>query len=133
MWTSINHTGTHNSLFQKSSGDVVLNTMLNYQQMKHVLIGNKVWNILKSDYQIKLLIKTKRFKGQEKMDGLVLLFQVKKKVISSTSVGSTNLKNELENTQQNKFGHNIKKYNICYSNIKRSVKKVEGAYKYNAH
>ena len=83
--------------------------------------GAKMWDSLTSDFQIKLLGEEEEFAQGNKYDGMQLWHHTRTTVNPLTKVGACVLKEQIESATLEKFGYDIKSYNIWLSDIRKDT------------
>ena len=73
-----------------------LDAMRNQTKIRHVMLGNKLWNSFTSNFQLEILPQSGKFKSEGEFNGVQLLHHFRKHVNPSTTVGSSRLKDEIE-------------------------------------
>jgi len=113
--------------------DATLNDARNQRKLRHVMMGNKIWSSLKSKYQLEILPNVDEFKYQGEFDGVKLLQHMRDHVNPSTTIGSANMKDEVESKNLSKFGQNIGQYHTWLLDAKARIERDEGKGKYNEY
>eukprot|EP00957_Ditylum_brightwellii_P131789 10050160-Ditylum_brightwellii.AAC.1 len=83
----------------------------NQRKLKHVMLGNMIWDILTSNFQIELMGKETNFKQGDDFDETLLWHQIVTQINPSTKAAIGNLKDDLETTKMDNFGHDIREFN----------------------
>ena len=88
-----------------------LDAVRNARKMKHVMIGQVIWNSLDPDFQIEMMNDKEKYMVNENMDGVLLWDHMVTHVNPSTKVSVANLKDEIESGTLNDHGQDVKMYN----------------------
>eukprot|EP00957_Ditylum_brightwellii_P140412 10698564-Ditylum_brightwellii.AAC.1 len=91
-----------------------LNMLRNQRKLKHVMLGNMIWDNLMSDFHIELIAKEMSFKQGDNFDSTLLWYQIFNQVNPSTKAAIGNLKDELELAKMDDFGQDIRKLNTWF-------------------
>ena len=97
------------------------------------MAGANIWNSLTSDFQIELLGKEDEFARGNEYDGMQLWHHIRTSVNPSIKVGACALKEQIELASLEKFGYNIKAYNIWLLDTRKEIIRQEGTGKYNEY
>ena len=84
---------------------------LQQRQLKHVIMGAKLWNSLTSKFQIDIRVSQSKFKKEQKYDGPLLFYFIRRRVIPSTTARSSNLKDDIETKTLADFKYSVTNYN----------------------
>ena len=110
-----------------------LTALRNQRKLKHVMMGNKLWNSLTSKYQIELAGSSKKFKIGNEYDGPLLWDFIRRRVNPSTTVGASRLKDELETVKLSEYENDVNQYNNWFDETKEKIIREEGATGYNEY
>ena len=113
--------------------DAALNNARNVTKFKHAMAGANIWNSLTSDFQIELLGEEDEFARDKEYDGMQLWHHIRTSVNPSTKVGDCALKEQIELANLEKFGYDIKPYNIWLSDTRKEIIRQEGTGRYNEY
>eukprot|EP00957_Ditylum_brightwellii_P007067 535265-Ditylum_brightwellii.AAC.1 len=93
------------------AGGPALEAARNQKKLKHVVLGNMIWDSLTSNFQIELMAEESNFKQEDNFDGALLWHQIISQVNPSIKVAIRNLKDELERffNQYNKIVRKVGK------------------------
>ena len=106
--------------------DNTLNVERNNMKLKHVIMVKKIWSSLKSEFQIEILGNNNEYKIGEEYDGPMLWDYIRRRIKSSTRVGTSKLKVDIEKKEVRDFGNDVSKYNMWFEDAKRSIIGDEG-------
>eukprot|EP00957_Ditylum_brightwellii_P203199 15333623-Ditylum_brightwellii.AAC.1 len=98
----------------------------NQRKLKHVILGNMIWDSLMSKFQIELMAKEINFKQGDNFDRALLWHQIVTQVNPSIKAAIENLKDELEMTKMDNFGHYVRKFNTWFSNQRNMIVREVG-------
>ena len=110
-----------------------LNNVRNNLKMKHAMLGAMVWDSLLPSYQLEIIGDEDKFKTESEYDGVKLWHYIKTEVNPSTTTGASDFKDQIETAKLSDFGHNIKKFNVWFSDVRSEIIKLEGDGKYNEY
>ena len=110
-----------------------LNKLRNKRQLKHVMLGKKLWASLTSDFKIEIKGDQEEFKIGREYDGPKLWDYVRRRVNPTTTVGASKLKDEIETAKLSDHGYDVIKFNTWFCDTQKSIEKDEGKDKYNEY
>ena len=110
-----------------------LNTLRNNRRLKHIMLGNKLWNSLTPNFKLELTVNESSFKVGREYDGPLLWDFIRRRVNPTTTVGASRFKEELETTTLAVFSDDIIKYNTWFQDIRSEIIKEEGDERYNKY
>ena len=130
VWESITHNDPSYKEFKiyttSPSDDTTLNESRNRRRLKHVMMGQMIWNSLTSFFQIDIMPHKSDFQRNQEYDGPLLWDYIRCRVKPSTTVGASKLKDELENKTLSDFGNNVIKYNSWFVDTRDQIIREEG-------
>ena len=103
-----------------------LELLRNQQKQKHVMLGNKIWNSLSSDFKIEIIGSKLEYQRGRENDGPLLWDFIRRRINPTTTVGASKLKDEIETTKPSLFSNDIIKYNTWFEDTRTSIIKEEG-------
>lgn len=106
--------------------DVMLNTTRNGYEIRHVIMGKKLWNNLKSQFQVNMMESNAEYNLGNKYDGLLLWGFIKQRINPSIKVGATKLKKGIEKKELQDFGDDVIKLNTWFGDTRLSIIGEEG-------
>ena len=136
IWSKSDLANTENffQIFATPPADeAALDNARNTTIFKHAMAGANIWNSLTSDFQIELLGKEDEFARGNEYDGMQLWHHIRTSVNPSIKVGACALKEQIELASLEKFGYNIKAYNIWLLDTRKEIIRQEGTGKYNEY
>ena len=71
-------------------------TLSNKRRLKHVMLGNKLWNSLSPNFKLELAVNEAAFKVRREYDGPLLWDHIRRRVNPTTTVGASRFKEQLE-------------------------------------
>ena len=107
-----------------SSNDLV--EARNHRRLKHVMMGNKIWNSLTASFQIDIMGGKHEYERNDEFDGPLLWDYIRRRVNPSTTVGASRLKDDIETKQLSDFDHDVIKYNTWFCDTREEILKEEG-------
>ena len=130
VWENTTHGTNTPEYFRKFTttldNDTKLNEIRNTRKLKYVMMGNKLWNSLTSDFKIESSDETEEFKRENEYDGPLLWEYIRRRVNSSTMVGASRLKDQIESRTISSFDSNVIKYNTWFSETRAQIIKEDG-------
>ena len=106
--------------------DTELNEARNHRRLKHVMMGQMVWNSLGSKFQIELMPHKHEFQRGHEYDGPLLWDFIRRRVKPSTTVGASRLKDDIENKTLEDFNDDVTKYNSWFTDTRDQIIREEG-------
>eukprot|EP00957_Ditylum_brightwellii_P112166 8552012-Ditylum_brightwellii.AAC.1 len=103
-----------------------LNAMRNQKKLKHIMLGNMIWDSLTSDFQIKLMAEETSFKQGNDFDSALLWSHIVNHVNPLTKASIGNPKEKLESAKMDDFGQDMKKFNTWPFNQCNMIIKEDG-------
>eukprot|EP00957_Ditylum_brightwellii_P208060 15355667-Ditylum_brightwellii.AAC.1 len=81
-----------------------LNVLRNQRKLKHVMLGNMIWDSPTSNFQIELMAKQASFKQGNNFDDILLWYHIVNQVNPLTKAAIRNLKDKLESAKLDNLG-----------------------------
>ena len=103
-----------------------LETARNGRRLKHVMMGEKLWNSLSSNFKIDITGSVDKFQRGQETDGPLLWDFIRRRINPTTTVGASKLKDEIEAMTAASFENNIVKYNTWFEDTRDKILKEEG-------
>ena len=110
-----------------------LNELRQQRQLRHIIMGSKIWKSLKSEVQIEYAGQSNEFKRGQEYDGSLLWDFIRRRVNPSTTVGASKFKEELETKKLPEFDNDVVKYNTWFTDVRTMIIRDEGPDKYNEY
>ena len=110
-----------------------LNRLRNKRRLKHIMLGNKLWNSLTTNFKLELAVNEAAFKINREYDGPLLWDHIRRRVNPTTTVGASRFKEQLETTTLSTFKGEIVKYNTWFQDTRDSIIKEEGDNRYDEY
>ena len=137
IWATTDH-GPHTPKYYKRfstnpADTAALNYERNQRRLKHIMLGNKSWNSLTTDFQLEFTVNKVDFVREGEYDGALLWDFICRRVNPSTTVGASKMKEDLERTTLAKFGGDVIQYNTWFENKRSQIIGEEGDDKYNEY
>ena len=110
-----------------------LSALRHQRQLRHIIMGNKIWKSLDPAVWIEYSGNCSQFKRGGEYDGPLLWDFIRRRVNPSTTVGASKLKEELETTKLSKFGDDIVSYNTWFDEMRTMIIRDEGEDKYSEY
>ena len=79
-----------------------------------------------SDFNIEISDETEEFKRENEYDGPLLWEYIRRRLNSSTMVGASRLKDQIESRTISSFDNNVIKYNTWFSETRAQIIKEDG-------
>ena len=96
------------------------------RRLKHVMMGQQIWNSLSSAFQIEMMPHKSEFQRNREYDGPLMWDFIRRRVKPSTTVGASKLKDDLEKKTINDFGNDVVKYNSWFVDTRAQIIREEG-------
>ena len=112
---------------------VELQAVRNKRRLKHVMLGNKLWASLTSDFKIEIQGDQEDYKQGQEYDGPKLWDYIRRRVNPTTTVGASKLKDLIESAKLSDFSDNVIKFNTWFDDTRKSIIKEEGSGRYNEY
>ena len=103
-----------------------LQAFRNAQQLKHVMMGNKIWESLSSPFKIDISGSKAEYQRCQENDGPLLWDFIRRRVNPTTTVGASKLKDDIEGTKVSAFDNDIVQYNTWFDDTRELIIKEEG-------
>ena len=103
-----------------------LQALRNEQQLKHVMMGNKIWESLSSNFKIEISGSKAEFQRCNEIVGPLLWDFIRRRINPTTTVGASKLKDDIEGTKVSAFDNDIVKYNTWFDDTRELIIKEEG-------
>ena len=130
VWSSSKfgtETPTYFKIFIKAPTDThELETERNARKLKHVMMGNKLWDSLSSGFKIEITGSKDEFQREQENDGPLLWDFIRRRINPTTTVGASKLKDEIEAKRPIEFDNDIVKYNTWFEDTRDKIIKEEG-------
>ena len=94
--------------------------------MKHVIMGKKVWNSLKSQFQINIVTDNAEYKIGSEYIGPLLWDYIQRRVKPSTKNGADKLKGYIEKKVLRDFENIVTKFNTWFKDTQTAITVEEG-------
>ena len=108
------------------ANDTEFNLARHRRRLKHVMMGQCLWNSLSLAFQIDLIPHKQEFKRNQEYNGPLLWDHICCRVKSSTTVGASKLKDDLERKTIKDFGNDVTKYNSWFIDTRAQIVRAEG-------
>ena len=115
------------------TSDDTLDDVRDQRKLKHVILGQKIWSSLTSDFQLELSTKKDEYSREDEFDGPLLWDTIRRHVNPSTTVGASKFKEEIEKVTLADFDHDVQKFNTWFEDMRNEIIKEEGEGKYNEY
>ena len=130
VWSDLPHGHQDLKHFQSfttdPADDAELNEARNKRRLKHVMMGQMIWNSLTSAFQIEIMPHKQEFQRGQEHDGPLLWDYIRRRVKPSTTVGASKLKDDIENKSLKNFGEDVSKYNSWFTDTREQTIREEG-------
>ena len=130
VWAATSHgndTPKYFKRFESVPTDTAeLNKARNQRRLKHVMMGNKIWNSLSASFQIDIMGSKVEFERYDEYDGPLLWDFIRRRINPSTTVGASRLKDEIETKTLKEFGDDVTKFNTWFADTRDLIIKEEG-------
>ena len=110
-----------------------LNALRQQRQLRHIIMGSKIWKSLDSETQIEYAGQSNDFKRRQEYDGPLLWDFIRRRVNPSTTVGASKFKEELETKKLLEFDNDVVKFNTWFMDVRTMIIRDEGPDKYNEY
>ena len=98
----------------------------NSRRLKHVMLGNKLWQSLSSRFKIEITGAQDEYQRQQENDGVLLWDFIRRRINPTTTVGASKIKENIEDTKVPEFDNTIFKYNTWFEDNRDKIIKEEG-------
>ena len=129
VWANTTHANTpkYHAISEKNpTDDNTLNEARNRIKSKHVIMGKKIWNNLKSQFQIKIVTDNGKYKIGSEYIGPLLWDFIRRRVKPSTKIGAAKLKTYIKKKELRDFKNNVIKFNTWFKDTKTAITTQEG-------
>ena len=110
-----------------------LEAVRNKRKLKHVMLGNKLWASITSEFKIEIQGDQDEFKQGQEYDGPKLWDYIRRRVNPTTTVGASKLKDMIESAKLSDFSNDVIKFNTWFDDTRKSIIKEEGNGRYNEY
>jgi hypothetical protein len=136
VWSQSNIGNTHKlfDIFNTApTSTVELVALRNRRKLKHMMLGNKLWASLTSDFKIEIQGDHEHFKHGQEYDGPRLWDYIRRRVNPTTNVGASKLKDMIETAKLSDFSNDVIKFNTWFDDTTKNIIKEEETGRYNEY
>jgi len=130
VWAKINfraETPEYFKVFATAPKDTSeLQALRNAQQLKHVMMGNKLWESLSSAFKTDISGSKSEYQRCQENDRPLLWDFICRRINPATAVEASKLKDDIKGTKVSAFDNNIVKYNTWLDDTREFIIKKEG-------
>ena len=108
------------------TNDAELTKARNMMQMKHIIMGKKIWDSLTSKFQIDIIGSEHKYTLEEEIDGPMLWCFIKRYCKPSTKVGAAKLKGMIEKAKMSDHKGDVKAFNTWFESTRDAIIAEEG-------
>ena len=124
VWGNVPFTDPTRKEFQHfevaPTNDAELKEFRNRRRLKHVMMGQMLWNSLTSAFQIN------EFQRRQEHDSPLLWDYIRRRVKPSTTVGASKLKDDIEGKTLKDFDNDVTRYNSWLTDTRDQIIREEG-------
>ena len=130
VWGNVPFTDPTRKEFQHfevaPTNDAELKEFRNRRRLKHVMMGQMLWNSLTSAFQIDIMPHKNEFQRGQEHDSPLLWDYIRRRVKPSTTVGASKLKDDIESKTLKDFDNDVTRYNSWFTDTRDQIIREEG-------
>ena len=130
VWATTTHGANTPRYFKQlaivPTNNAELTMARNMMQMKHIIMGKKIWDSLTSKFQIDIIGSEHKYTLNEEIDGPMLWCFIKRYCKPSTKVGAAKLKGMIEKAKISDHKGDVKAFNTWFESTRDAIIAEEG-------